>query len=562
MDVESRGSQTKLVGANPSSVALASMELVSMHGSTDDAGIIHKDPAGKLPEPPRRKGKTFWMILLALVISFFMVVLEGAAVGNALPTIAGDLDIEQFVWIGTAYGLASTALLPLSGGLAQIFGRRPVMLASLVVFAVGGAVSGAANGAGMLFAGRTVQGLGGGGVLTLSTIILSDIVALHERGLYNGLLGLAWSAASGVGPVIGGSFAQTGKWRWLFYMNIPFSGVAAVLVVLFVRLPTPPGTLRAKLARIDWVGNALVMGSTTAVVLGMTWGGVQYAWGSAQVLVPLIVGFAGLGAFMLYEALWATYPLVPVSLIVNRTSISGYMQTGLLSIPLTGLMYYLPVYYQACKAASPIASGVDVFGAAFTVAPMTVVAGAFITATKRYRAPIWAGWALLLVGHGLLSTLSASSSRARGIGFQVVTGTGIGLVYSSTYFPVLAPLPVAENAPALALYVFLRSFAQIWGVAIGGSVLQNELAHRLPSAFLARLPAGAEVAYAAIPAIPTLPAALRTEVRDAFAGSIAVLWRVQLIIGAVGAVASLAMRGLPLHTQTDQQWDAEEEQKA
>ncbi|KAI0935574.1 hypothetical protein AcV5_003966 [Taiwanofungus camphoratus] len=335
------------------------------------------------------------------------------------------------------------------------------MLVSLLIFALGGALSGAATGEGMLFAGRTVMGLGGGGVLTLSSIILSDIVALHERGLYNGILGLAWSAASGVGPVIGGSLAQTGQWRWLFYMNIPFAGAAAVFVLLFVKLPTPAGSLRSKLERVDWIGNTIVIGSTTAVVIGMTWGGVEYRWSSPQVLVPLCVGGVGLGVFLLYEALWAKHPLVPVSLIRNRTSLSGYIQTGLLSIPLTGLMYYLPVYYQACMDASPIASGIDVFGVAFTVAPMTIVSGAAITATKRYRPPIWLGWGLLMLGHGLLTTLKYDTRRARSIGFQVITGTGIGLVYSSTYFPVLAPLPVASNAPALALYVFLRSFAQV-----------------------------------------------------------------------------------------------------
>ncbi|TFY62393.1 hypothetical protein EVJ58_g3901 [Rhodofomes roseus] len=381
---------------------------------------------------PIRKGTTFWMILSALIISFFMVVLEGASVGNASPTIAGDLSIIQFAWIGTAYGLSSTALLPLSGGLAQVFGRRPVMLVSLTIFAVGGALSGASRGTSTLFAGRTIQGLGGGGVLTLSSIILSDLVALHERGLYNGLFSLAWTAASGVGPVIGGSFAQSGHWRWLFYMNVPFAGCAAAFVFFFVRLPTPPGSLRSKLKQIDWI----------------------------------------------------------------------LVQTGLLSVPLTGLMYYLPVYYQACTLASPIRAGTLVFGVAFTVAPTTLVAGALITATKRYRPPIWFGWVLLLIGQGLLTTLKATSAKATSIGFQILIGVGIGAVYSSTYFPVLAPLPVEQNAPALALYVFLRSFAQIWGVAIGATVLQNQLSSRLPQAFLETLPSGASVAYSAIPRDP------------------------------------------------------------
>lgn len=121
---------------------------------------------------------------------------------------------------------------------------------------------------------------------------------------------------------------------------------------------------------------------------------------------------------------------------------------------------YLPVYYQACKNASPIASGVDLFGTAFTIAPMSVVSGVIITATKKYRPPIWFGWGLVLIGHGLLSTLHADTSRAKSIGYQIILGSGIGLVYSSIYFPVLAPLPVSSNAPALALYMFLRTFSQ------------------------------------------------------------------------------------------------------
>ncbi|CCM02629.1 uncharacterized protein FIBRA_04732 [Fibroporia radiculosa] len=492
------------------------------------------------------KPKAFWLIFFALSISVFIVVLEGSSMGNVLPTIAGDLDIAQFTWIGTTYQLASTALLPLSGGLAQIFGRRPVMLVALILFATGGAVSGSSNGEAMLFTGRTLQGLGAGGVLTLTSIVLSDILPLQERGVYNGLLGIVWSGASGVGPIIGGTFAQSGHWRWLFYVTIPISGLAATLVLIFVKLPKPDGDLRSKLRRIDWIGNAIVMSSSTAVVIAMTWGGVEYAWISAPVLVPLVLGMVGLGCFLLYEGLCAKNPLIPLSVIQNRTSISGYLQTAILSVILTGF---------ACKNSSPITSGFELLGAALTLAPMSLVSGAVVAKTGRYRPPLWAGWVLVVLGQALLMLLRADSARVIAIVFSVIIGTGTGFVYSTTYFPVLAPLSIASGAPAMALYVFLRTFGQVWGVAIGGSVLQNQLMQRLPSAFYAHSSHGTALAYATIPVIPYLAEPLRTQVRTSFADSLAALWRVQLVIAVVGLVVSFFMRGLPLHTETDREWD-------
>ncbi|TFY53267.1 hypothetical protein EVJ58_g9541, partial [Rhodofomes roseus] len=434
-----------------SSPALELRGKLALAGNSLDSDVIQLDRGApeKLAQPQpglRKRSKTFWFTLVTLVLSSFMVILETNIIGTAAPTIADDLKISQFLWIGNTYFLASTVLMPLCGGLAEIFGRRPVMLVSLVIFAVGGAVSGAANGEGMFFTGRIIMGLGAGGVLTMSSVIVSDMVSLKERGLYNGLLGLAWCAALGVGPVVGGAFAERGHWRWMFYMNVPFAGVAAALVVLLVKLPTPKGSLRSKIERIDWIGNAIILGSSTAIVIALTWGGVQYAWSSYQVLVPLILGLAGLAGFMVYEAFGAKYPLVPLILVSNRTSLSGYLQALVLTMPLAGMLGYLPVYYQACKLASPIASGVDTFGLAFTVAPFSIITGVIITITKRYRPPIWLGWSLLMLGQGLLSTVKADTSRATSIGYQVLIGSGIGLVFTSAYFPILSPLPVSANA--------------------------------------------------------------------------------------------------------------------
>ncbi|GBE77394.1 Efflux pump FUS6 [Sparassis crispa] len=499
------------------------------------------------------RGWRFWAIFFSITVATFTTALDTTAVSTALPTITNDLHGSQFIWIGSAYTMSSTAFLPMSGGLAQVFGRRPTMLGSMVFFLVGSALCGAATSMNFLIAGRTVQGVGAGGITALTQIILSDLVPLRTRGTFNGLIGIAWSVASCSGPVIGGAFAENGKWRWLFYLNLFVTGLAGVLVLTFLKLKTPSGTIGQKLSKMDWIGNALVIPASTSLMIALTWGGVQYPWSSPRVLVPLVLGIVGLGVFLLYEAMLAKHPIVPFSLMSTRTGLSGYVQAFILALCLTGVVYYFPIYFQACKSAGPIASGVDSLG--FTsCALLSIIGGVSVAATKRYRPQIWLGWAIVLVSFGLMSTLKDDTNLGKSIGYVILVGAGIGLVITTTYFPVLAPLPVSANAYALALYAFARSFGQVWGVTIGGTVLQNQLLKHLPEGFSSQFPQGAQIAYSIIPIIGKLPPSLSGEVRAAFATSLKVVWEVMIGIGGLGILASLLMKHLPLHTYTDDEW--------
>ncbi|TFY81266.1 hypothetical protein EWM64_g2741 [Hericium alpestre] len=528
-------------------------------------------------EKPKRDWR-FWMIFVSISMAMFLSALELTAVSTALPSIVNALHGSQFIWISSAYTLCATAFLPLAGGFAQVpsphstasgrvltrslqvFGRRPIMLGAILVFAAGSAVCGAAKSMGALIAGRgKCQGLGGGGIAALTHIILSDLVPLQERGMFNGLIAMVYTMASGIGPVVGGSLAERGNWRWIFYLNIPICGLAAALVLVFLNLRTPAGTIQEKLRRIDWVGNVLVIAATTSCVIALTWGGVQYAWNSAHILAPLILGLLGIAAFMAYEVFVPKEPIVPYTLMMTLTGLSGYLQTFVLPLSLMNVIYYLPVYFQACKDASPIASGVDVFGLAFSIAPFAMIGGLTIAKSGRYRPQIWFAWVLIMIGSGLLTTVNADTSRARVIGFEIVAGAGLGILMAATFFPVLAPLPVSTNALALALFTFFRNFAQVWGVTIGGTVLQNELKKRLPPAFLSVFPQGTAVAYSVIPVIPSLDEPLRSEVRAAFAGALRVLWQVLIGFGGLGLLVSLGMKGLPLHTSVDRNWGLNED---
>nr|GAT44485.1 MFS general substrate transporter [Mycena chlorophos] len=503
----------------------------------------------------------FWGVIAAIMVAAFTSALDLTAVSTALPVITQELHGTQFVWVGSAYALSSTAFLPLSGGVAEVFGRRVVMLAALLFFAVGSVVCGAASSMNMLIVGRTIQGLGAGGLTSLTQIVLSDLVSLKERGMFNGLIGLAWALASFIAPVVGGVLADHHAWRWLFYLNIFTSAFSAILVILFLRLRTPPGTISEKMSRIDWVGNILVIASSSAVIIGLTWGGIQFPWGSWHVLVPLVLGLTGLVVFLVYEAKYARNPIVPFALMSTMTGLSGYLQTFIASIVMIATIYYIPVFFQACQGRSPTASGVDTFGLGFVIAPCNVIAGITIARSKRYRPQLWLAWAIVMIASGLLSTLTAHSSRSATIGFEAFIGVGIGILTTATYFPVLAPLPVSENAHALAFFIFARAFGQVWGVTIGAAVLQNYLQRHLPSAFDGAFPQGTEIAYAVIPLIKTLPPDVAEATREAFASALSVVWQVMIGIGALGMVVSLGMKHLALHGATDEKWGVEDENK-
>ncbi|KIM79120.1 hypothetical protein PILCRDRAFT_823692 [Piloderma croceum F 1598] len=501
--------------------------------------------------PP--KDIRFWLIIMSLLVATFLSALDLTAISTALPTIAHALKSEDFTWIGNAYSITATAFIPWSGGLANVFGRRPILLGGLIFFAVGSAMCGAAINMETMLAGRAFQGVGSGVILSLVEIVLADVVSLSERGSFQGAFGAVWALASASGPLIGGAFAAS-NYRWLFYMNLPLTAIVIVIVALFMNLKTPPGTVREKLGRMDWVGNMIFIPSITVFIMGLVWGGQQFSWKSAHVLATLIIGGVGLVVWYFVEKYYCEYPTVPFKLLMNRTTLIGYFNTFVHGILALTVFFYWPVYFQAVKGASPVKSAVDFFSVAFIVAPFAMVAGGSISATQIYKPQNIIAWILLTVGPGLMSIVRESSPKQAWVPLPIPFSIGIGLLYAATVFPVLAPLPPSLAGQALAFLVFVRNFGNILGITIGSTVLTNELGKKLPAEFLAQVPGGVAGAYSAIPLIAHLSEPLRTQVRTAFADSIRVIWLVMIPFGGVGLIAALGMKALKLETVTDEQW--------
>ncbi|PIL26158.1 MFS general substrate transporter [Ganoderma sinense ZZ0214-1] len=398
--------------------------------------------------------------------------------------------------------------------------------------------------------------------MSVTDIIFADMVPLPERGKFQGIAAATWALASAVGPPIGGALASTGKWRWLFFINLPLCAVATVFICFFFHSHVPTSSFKSKLLSMDWSGNALIILSTVLVLLGLTWGGIRFPWASPQVLVPVIIGVLGIVLFFVAERLWLKGPTIPDVFFTNRTVLSGYLGTFFHGVVSLSAIYYVPVYLQASKDVSALHAGIDSFGLSFTIPAFAIFTGLSVEIFNKYRPQNYIGWMFTVLGFGLFTMLGPKSPAKMYIGFQIPLGIGLGILWISTQFPILAPLPFSNSAYALAFWVFVRNFANSWGVVAGGAILQNVLAHRLPQSYLVTLPRAREFAYAIIPQIRRLPEPLKGQVREAFADGTRLVWWVMFGMSVAGLATCLLMREEEMKTSMDETWALQETAKA
>ncbi|RDA87851.1 hypothetical protein CP532_2943 [Ophiocordyceps camponoti-leonardi (nom. inval.)] len=515
------------------------------------------------------KGSRFWLVFTAISLTTFLAALDTSILSTALPTIANALgSSELYLWISNAYLLSSTAVIPLFAQAANIYGRRNLTLLSVCLFALGSGLCGGAVSTDVMIAGRAVQGVGGGGILTMSEIVVCDIVSVRERGLYAGVLGAIWAVASVVAPILGGAFAQgSASWRWIFYLNLPIAAVSLLLLVFFLHLRRPPsGSVREQLTRVDWGGFALLVPSVAAVVLALGWGGSRYAWSSWRVVLPLASGLAGLVCFFVYQASpWLREPTMPLRIFTNRTSSLCLAISFLHSMLLFWACYFLPVYFQAVLEASPRRSAVMLFPIATTSAPAGVLAGVLITRRGSYRVWHFLGLGLMAIGCGLCSLLDASSATGHWVGFQLLLGFGFGFVFTSTLPPILASLPEADVATATGAWTFLRNFGSVWGIAIPGAIFNTVTSKAATSTISSvkvrrLLVDGGAYEHATRSFMLSLnnDPSVKAEVIQVYVDGLRVVWRVSIAFAVLAFVLALFVPALELRGELETEYGLEE----
>ncbi|KAK2809160.1 hypothetical protein FQN50_003995 [Emmonsiellopsis sp. PD_5] len=397
-----------------------------------------------------RKSWRFWAIIISLSLTGLCSALEGTIITSALPTITETLGGgNAYIWVPNAYFLASIATLPLFAQASNIFGRRWLILISVALFVLGSGLCGGTSSMGMLIAGRTVQGLGGGGIALMINIIVTDIVSLRERGKYMALIQMAGTVGAAIGPFIGGVITSQSSWRWVFYINLPIGGTAFVALFLFLRLKYDrEQSWKERVTRIDVFGNAVFIAAIIAVLIALTWGGTIYNWETYNVIVPLVLGLVGLGLFLVVEWTLVKEPSFPRGIVSNITSAVALILTFIHTLCTYCAFYFLPLYFQAVRRLSVMESGIDTIPIFAGALPFAIVGGILLSKIGRYKPLHLIGWVLVIISFGLFSLLGPDSSTAAWACYQLLCAIGVGLLASILLPAVQAPLDESLAATA------------------------------------------------------------------------------------------------------------------
>ncbi|KAI9649271.1 hypothetical protein NHQ30_001841 [Ciborinia camelliae] len=514
----------------------------------------------------KKRGWRFFGSFACLAILNFVCAIDATILSVALPTIATSLHATaiQAFWCGTSFLLCSTVFQPTWAAFSHIIGRKSVLLTALFLFSVGTILCSVAKNIELLLVGRCIQGIGGGGLVGLTYVLLADMVTLRERGKWMSVISLQWAIGSVIGPVIGGAFAEKLSWRWIFWLNIPFCVISAVGIPICLKLNIKEGSMWTKLKAFDWLGSFLFIASTTSILIPVTWGGVMYSWDSVHTLVPLLIGVGGLISFLLYSIFRKGDPLIRRSLFNSPTAIVAYFGTLVHGICVWSVLFYMPLYFEVAKNYTPIQSGVDLFPMTFTTAPAAVVVGLIIAKTGRYRPSIWVGWAISTLGLGLLVLLQESTSTISWIFINLIPGIGVGSLFSAQGFAAQASASNADLPFAGAMYSFFRAFGQTIGVAISGVIFQNAFQNKiLKTAYAIYANEWSKDASAFVQIVKAWPdtgaeGEMKQVVIGAYVESLRMVWIVMCALSGLAFVTSLVFTkeiDMSRELETDQGFD-------
>ncbi len=428
-----------------------------------------KDPALDLPH--RRK----MQILFAILLGMFLAALDQTIVATALPTIVGDLhgSNELYTWVVTIYLLTSTVTGVFYGKLSDIYGRRPMLLIGITIFLAGSVLSGLSWSMESLILFRGVQGVGAGAIFPISLAVIGDLFTPRERGKYQGLFGAVFGVSAIIGPLLGGWLTESFSWHWIFFVNLPIGAVALWIIYRF--LPTVHGEARTR--NLDYLGAVAFTVAVSFLLLGLT-NKATADWGALEVGgylgIALVVGLA-----FLYIESRAAEPIVPLDLFRNRGYAITILTTFLTAIGFFGAIIFLPRWFQFVKEVSPTESGLQVLALLAGLIIGSIVSGAMVSRTGRYKWLIAGSLAVMTVGLYLMTGLTATTDLPVLWAWMFITGLGIGPAFSVLTIVIQSVVPFERLGVATSNLTFFRQIGGSVGLAVVSTMFASEFTNQL-----------------------------------------------------------------------------------
>ncbi len=459
--------------------------------------------------------------MAALLLALFMAAMEMTVVSTAMPTVVAELGgALHYAWVFTAYMLASTVTVPIYGKLADLHGRKPVMMVAMALFLVGSMASGQARSMHQLIAFRALQGIGAGGMQPMALTIVGDIFKIEERAKMQGVFGAVWAIAGLIGPLLGGIIVATLSWRWVFYVNVPFGIVSAAMLTFSL-----VETVEKRKHGLDVAGALVLSAAVVALLLGTDG---EWPW----VLLPVSVVLVAV--FIAVEAR-AKEPILPLQLFKQRILATSSVLSALSGGAMVGLVTFVPLYAQGVLGSTPTEAGSTIATMAVSWPCASAVAGRLIGRVG-FRALVRAGFALVAVASILLAfSMSHGATAMRVRVLAGVFGIGMGLANAPLVIAVQTSVGFSQRGVATASTMFFRN--------IGGTVAVGAMGVALAHALLAgsaREGGSALVARMLGPARRSIDSTLLASISgDLTVGLTYVMWIVAAMAVGCAAVAWL-----------------------